>query len=164
MIASFSTANIFGSPLKYRPRPHLLRISQPRTASRMNQLQREPCRILIVDDHVATARAYEILCRSWGHETRAVHSAAEATRLFDAFSPDLALVDIGLPGMSGYELARSVRLNPSHARIILVAVTGFTSDANRIEAFRVGFNEFMVKPVDIDRLHGIVNELCSLAA
>jgi two-component system, OmpR family, response regulator len=130
----------------------------------MNQFRREPCRILIVDDHVDTARAYEILCRSWGHETRTANNAAEAIRLFDAFSPDLALVDIGLPGASGFDLARSVRLNPSHARIILVAVTGFTGDANRIEAFRVGFNEYLMKPVDIDRLHGIVRELCTIAA
>ena len=130
----------------------------------MNRTQHDPCRILIIDDHADTARTFEILCRGWGHETRTARDAEEAIRLFNAFAPDLALVDVNLPGMSGYELARLVRVNPNHARIILVAVTGFTSDACRIEAFRSGFNEYVPKPVDSDRLHGIVNDLCSVAA
>ena len=130
----------------------------------MNLSRHEPCRILIVDDHPDTVRTHEILCRSWGHETRSARTAEEALRLFDAFSPDLALVDVGLPGMSGYDLAKVVRLNSSHARIILVAVTGLTSEQNRIEAFRVGFNEYVAKPIDSDKLHGIVSNLCSIAA
>lgn len=130
----------------------------------MNVSRREPCRILIIDDSADTARAYEILCRGWGHETRTAGSAEDGLRLFGAFSPDLALVDLSLPGMSGIDFARAVRKNPAHARTILVAVTGHTSDDARIEAFRAGFNEYVAKPIDSDRLHVILNDLCTLAA
>jgi len=130
----------------------------------MKLSRHEPCRILIVDADTDTARTLEILCRGWGHETRTARSAEDAIRLFSAFAPDLALVDVNLPGMSGYDLARLVRTNSAQARTILIALAGLTSDANRIEAYRVGFNEYLAKPLHSEKLHEIVSELCSLAA
>ena len=130
----------------------------------MTDSRHEPCRILIVDDHDDTARAYELLCRAWGYEARTARTAEEAMSLFGAFSPDIALVDVHLPGMSGYDFARAVRANATRARTILVAVTGRTGDKDRVEAFRAGFNEFVTKPIDSDKLRGIVDELCTLAA
>ena len=130
----------------------------------MNTSATEPCRILIIDDSPDTARTYQILCRAWGHETRTAGSAEEGLRLLSAFAPDLALVDLSLPGMSGIDLAHAVRKNPAQARTILVAITGFPSDFARIEAFRAGFNEYVAKPIDSDRLHAILNDFCTLAA
>jgi DNA-binding response OmpR family regulator len=118
----------------------------------MTTSRREPCRVLIVDDHTDTARTYELLCRTWGYEARTARTAEEAMSLFSAFSPDIALVDVNLPGMSGNDFARSIRTNSSQARTVLVAVTGLTSDADRREAYRAGFNEFVTKPVDSDKL------------
>jgi DNA-binding response OmpR family regulator len=126
--------------------------------------RREPCRVLIIDDHTDTARTYELMCRTWGHEARTARTAEEAMGLFSAFSPDIALVDVNLPGMSGHDFARSIRTNPSRARTALVAVTGLTSDADRREAYRAGFNEYVTKPVDSDKLRNILNGLCSPAS
>jgi DNA-binding response OmpR family regulator len=130
----------------------------------MRENRLEPCRVLIVDDHADTARTYALFCRAWGYEARTARTAEEAMSLFSAFAPDIALVDVSLPGMSGHDFARAVRANANQARTILVAVTARTGDADRIEAFRAGFNEFVTKPVDSDKLQGIVNQLCQLAA
>ena len=127
-------------------------------------VSREPCRILIVDSQPDAGRTLEILCRGWGHETRTTRTAEEAVRIFSAFAPDLALIEIRLSGMSGFDLARLIRTNSTQARTILVALTSHETDDERVEAYRVGFNEYVAKPVNSERLHCILNELCALAA
>jgi two-component system CheB/CheR fusion protein len=73
--------------------------------------------------------------------------------------PDVMLVDIGLPGMDGYELARRVRQDPALRHVILVALTGYGREEDRLRALRAGFNHHLVKPVNPDALQGLVAQL-----
>lgn len=111
-------------------------------------------RILIVDDNTDSARTLSILQRRLGHETRTAFSGVEALAVANEFNPDVVLLDIGLPGMDGFEVARQMRATPALAGVFLVAMTGYGSDKDRDEGRRAGFDEFLVKPIDLDVLRG----------
>jgi CheY-like chemotaxis protein len=110
-------------------------------------------RILVVDDNTDAAETIGNLLRTLGSEIATAHDGPEALRAVLTFKPDICLVDIGLPVMDGYELAR--RLRDSHelaAGARLIAVTGYGQDADRERSRRAGFDAHLVKPVDIDLL------------
>jgi CheY-like chemotaxis protein/anti-sigma regulatory factor (Ser/Thr protein kinase) len=109
-------------------------------------------RILLVDDSIDGARLLCQLLEQLGHEVRVAHHGAAALSLATTFVPDLALLDIGLPDMSGYQLAEQLQRMPTLARTRLVALTGYGQARDRERAFAAGFSEHMVKPVDLDRL------------
>jgi CheY-like chemotaxis protein len=108
--------------------------------------------MLIVDDNEDSARTMAILQRRRGHETRTAFTGPEAVAAAAEFVPDVVLLDIGLPGMDGFEVARRLRAIPALAGAILVAMTGYGSDEDRTTAKEAGFNEYLVKPVDLDLL------------
>jgi two-component system CheB/CheR fusion protein len=109
-------------------------------------------RILVVDDHEDAAESLATLLRLLGHEVRVAADASEALDVVSAFQPDVALLDIGLPGMDGYELARRLRRLPGLDRILLLALTGYGLDADRRRSQEAGFDGHLVKPVDLDAL------------
>ena len=113
-------------------------------------------RVLVVDDNADAAELMADLLALDGHDVRAVRDAAAALALLPSFKPQVALLDIGLPVMDGYELATRIRaLYPSSvegAPLRLVAVTGYGQDSDRQRAFEAGFDEHLVKPLDVDRL------------
>jgi CheY-like chemotaxis protein len=74
------------------------------------------------------------------------------------FVPDVALLDIGMPGMHGYELARLIRAEPSFAHTVLIAVTAWGREEDREAAFRAGFDDHLQKPVDLEQLKKILSE------
>jgi CheY-like chemotaxis protein len=94
------------------------------------------------------------LQRLRGHETRTAFTGPDAVVAAAEFAPEVVLLDIGLPGMDGYEVARRLRAMPASAGAFLVAMTGYGSDEDRAHAKEAGFDEYLVKPVDLDLLRG----------
>ena len=105
-------------------------------------------RILVVDDNVDAADSIAMLLSMEGHETRSVNTARAALLAVPDFKPEVVLLDIGLPEMDGYEVARHLRAQTGARRIRLVAVTGYGQPADRLRAHEAGFDEHMVKPVE----------------
>jgi PAS domain S-box-containing protein len=116
-------------------------------------------RVLIVDDNPdAVALLAEALAAA-GHEVRAVGDGPNALQVVDSFVPDIALVDIGLPVMDGYELAGLLRRIPRLARTRLVALTGYARDGDRQRALASGFSEHFAKPVQVERMLEFIESL-----
>ena len=105
-------------------------------------------RILVVDDSVDAANMSAVLLRASGHDVRVVHTGPAALELAHAFDPEVVLLDIGLPHMDGYEVARRFREEPRLANTLLVAVTGYGQDGDRQRSEAAGFDHHLVKPVD----------------
>lgn len=116
-----------------------------------------PRRVLIVDDSSDTAESMALLARSWGHEVVVASDGPTALALAEQFAPERALVDIGLPGMSGYELAQRLRAKDQHRNLYLIAVTGYGREEDKRAAEAAGFNVHLVKPGDIDRLRELLS-------
>ena len=110
----------------------------------------EPLRVLIVDDNRDAAAMLSMLLSFSGHETHTVHDGLSAVEAATALEPDLILLDIGLPGINGYEAARRIR--EGHAgkarRPVLFAVTGWGQKEDRRRSHEAGFDDHLVKPVD----------------
>ena len=113
---------------------------------------RRAARLLIVDDNDDAAQSLAHLLRFEGHEVRTAASAEDALLVLAADIPDVAILDIGLPGKSGHELARIIRADPHLAAIHLIALTGYGRAPDRQRALDAGFDEHLVKPVDIESL------------
>ena len=109
-------------------------------------------RVLIVDDNKDAAVTLAMLFRGWSHDVRCVHTGSEALALSTSFRPDMILLDIGLPEMDGYELARQFRNRPDTAKAKLIAVTGYGQDEERRRSQAAGFDEHLTKPVTLDVL------------
>ncbi|CAN5504062.1 hypothetical protein BH11PSE7_BH11PSE7_05690 [soil metagenome] len=116
-------------------------------------------RILIVDDNVDAALMLAEIARLMGHHVETAHDAPGALAALERFTPDVAVLDIGLPGMSGYELARALRATPAGAGFGLIALTGYGESRDRERAMAAGFDEHLVKPVNVQRLLDLVVEL-----
>lgn len=113
-------------------------------------------RILVVDDNRDAADMLALLLRMNGHEVRVAYDAGSGIAVAGEFPPDVALLDIGLPDVSGYELARRLRSLSGDHRLCLVALTGWGQDDDRRRATEAGFDHHLVKPVDADRLQGLL--------
>ncbi|HSA57102.1 MAG TPA: response regulator [Gemmatimonadaceae bacterium] len=109
-------------------------------------------RVLVVDDHVDAGETMGLLLRAAGHEVRVVTSGTEALETAPEFEPSVVLLDIGLPGMDGYEVARRLREQFSHRPVLLVAISGYGQTEHRREAREAGFDHFFTKPVSIKTL------------
>jgi CheY-like chemotaxis protein len=90
---------------------------------------------------------------------RAVHDGIAAMEAARANVPDVMLVDIGLPGIDGYEVARRIRRDPELKHVVLVALTGYGRDEDKRQAMAAGFDYHLVKPVNLDALHKLVARL-----
>ena len=104
-------------------------------------------RVLIVDDNEDAANTLALLLKLGGHETASVYTAVDALTRASVFRPDVVLLDIGLPGMDGYEVAQRMRELPGLRDIRLVAVTGYGRSDDRLRAREAGFDDHVTKPV-----------------
>jgi signal transduction histidine kinase/ActR/RegA family two-component response regulator/PAS domain-containing protein len=117
---------------------------------------RAPARLLLVEDNVEAADAFRMLLHHLGHDVEVVHDGPAALEAVRDHPPDLAIIDIGLPGMSGYEVARKIRANRRAAQPMLVALTGYGRDEDRAHALASGFDRHLVKPVELDVLQHVL--------
>jgi len=113
-----------------------------------NMAQQQGRRILVVDDNVDGADMLATLLELSGHETATAYSGTEALSAAHALRPEVAFLDIGLPGMDGYELARRLRSAPEHGQAVLVALTGWGGEDDKRRSAEAGFDYHLTKPVD----------------
>jgi PAS domain S-box-containing protein len=104
-------------------------------------------RILVADDNIDSAETLASLLRSAGHEVRTAHEGVSAVETWSAFRPDLAILDIGMPKLNGYDVARQIRFRED-AHTVLVAVTGWGQEEDKRRAREAGFDHHLTKPVD----------------
>jgi signal transduction histidine kinase len=116
-------------------------------------------RILLVDDNVDAADMLSTSLGLLGYDTRVAHDGPEALRVVASFTPDVAVLDIGLPVMDGYELAGRLRAHPGLAGLRLVALTGYGAESDRRRSAEAGFDAHLVKPVLLDQLRATLAEL-----
>jgi DNA-binding response OmpR family regulator len=109
-------------------------------------------RVLVVDDNVDAANSLARLLKLRSHNVWLAHDGPSALEAADRFQPDAVLLDLGLPRINGYEVARRLREADPENKLLLVAVSGYGSESNRVQASEVGFNHYFVKPLEIDDL------------
>ena len=115
-----------------------------------------PSRVLLVEDNPDAAESLMMILELLGHHVRVVHDGRAALEAARANLPDIMLIDIGLPGMNGYDLAQAIRCDTTLARIILVALTGYGRSEDKAQALAAGFDYHLVKPVDLQALGDLV--------
>jgi len=126
---------------------------RPRAAGR-------PLRVLVVEDNVDSGDSLSMLLRLHGHDVLVARTGPTALKVAAGFHPALVLMDIGLPGMDGYEVARRMRADPALAGGTLCALTGYTpSEADRLRPQQAGFDHHFVKPVTMHTLTGLLETL-----
>jgi CheY-like chemotaxis protein len=116
-------------------------------------------RILLVDDNVDAAKTLAMLLRYQGQQVTIVHDGVAALEAVAHNKPDLILLDIGLPRMDGYEVARQIREQRDYDDVVLIALTGWGQEEDRRRSREAGFNEHLTKPVDQKTLQRILMDL-----
>lgn len=128
--------------------PTIVHEAIPATSPEKGVEQATKARVLLVDDNADALLTLSMLLRLEGHEVAVAHEGREALRVASEFRPDVVLLDIGLPGMDGYELGRRMRAEPTTADVVLIAVTGYSHTEARRRSKEMGFDQHLVKPVD----------------
>jgi CheY-like chemotaxis protein/two-component sensor histidine kinase len=121
-------------------------------------------RVLVVDDNEDGVEMLHLMLTHMGYETRKARNGLEALDVAKAFHPHIALLDIGLPVMDGYELAERLRAMPHLAGLYLIAVTGYGQESDRERAWSAGFNQHLVKPVTFQIIQGALATRSALNA
>jgi CheY-like chemotaxis protein len=111
-----------------------------------------PRRILVVDDNVDAAKSLAVLLRLEGHEVRVACDGPEALAAAQADPPEMVVLDLGMPGMDGFEVARRLRVLPGTKGTLLVAMTGWVEEDDRRRCYEAGFDGHLPKPVELDAL------------
>jgi CheY-like chemotaxis protein len=118
-------------------------------------------KVLIADDNEDAADSLATLLELSGHEARTAYSGATAVAAAEAFSPDVVFLDLGMPGMSGYEVAKRLRAEPRHAGTRLVALTGWGNEEDRQKTAAAGFDFHLTKPADTDEVRRLLTEIAA---
>lgn len=121
------------------------------------------CRVLVVDDNRDAADTLALVLDAMGCVVDAEYTGEQALRRLEHFHPALVLLDLGLPGLSGYEVCRRIRVSPEGARPLVVAITGWGHDETRRATRSAGFDRHLVKPVPIDVLERVVRDASVIA-
>jgi len=127
--------------------------AEPATGGKITTVRR---RVAVVEDQPDAREALESVLRLGGHDVQTAPDGEAGLDLILRTHPDVALIDIGLPGLSGYEVARRLRDAEGEAGPYLVAVTGYGQPGDRIRALEAGFNDHLVKPLDPDILNQVL--------
>jgi CheY-like chemotaxis protein len=115
-------------------------------------------KVLIIEDNTDAQQVLKDLLELWGHEVACASDGLEGVSELWAFQPEVALVDIGLPGIDGYEVARQVRKEARGRNVLLVALTGYGAPEQRAAAIDAGFDLHLVKPVDPSQLSTLLTQ------
>jgi PAS domain S-box-containing protein len=127
-------------------------VTPPGGVPRLTDAAIRPLRILVVDDNHDAADTLARLLRRLGHEVHTCYDGQEACRQALAFAPGVVLLDLGLPGLDGFEVARRLRREPALDGLRILALTGYGSESDRRRAVEAGFDGHLVKPVALDQL------------
>ena len=93
-----------------------------------------------------------MLIEAYGHDVRTAHDGLTAVQAASDYRPDVVLLDIGLPGLTGYEVAKRIRQHPELKHVMLIALTGYGQDSDRQTSLQAGFNHHLVKPVRLEEM------------
>jgi PAS domain S-box-containing protein len=115
-----------------------------------------PMRVLVVEDNVDAAESVALLLRLYGHEVQVVHTGPAGLEAAHAFHPNVVLLDIGLPGMDGYEVAKRLRQDAELKRVPLIAMTGYSREEDRSRSREAGIDQHLVKPVEPEKLRELL--------
>ena len=118
--------------------------------------------VLIVDDNADTTETAALLFAAWDHEIRVAHTGPEALQVASDFEPEIILLDIGLPEIDGYEVARRLRQDPRFKDTLMIAMSGYGQNTDQQRSREAGFDEHLVKPVDLERLNQLLSEKVGL--
>jgi CheY-like chemotaxis protein len=113
-------------------------------------------RVLVADDNEDAGESLAMLLRLDGHEVEVANNGTDALALFDRMIPDVVILDIGMPGLSGYEVARRIRGRDAGRAVMLIAVTGWGQEADKARASEAGFDHHYTKPVEPDALSALL--------
>ena len=116
-------------------------------------------RLLVVDDNRDAAESMSMLLQMWGHEVAFAYDGPSALETAERWQPEAVFLDIGLPGMDGYEVAERLRELPLAKNAVLIALTGYGHDDDRLRSRRAGIDHHLVKPVAPDALRDLIDSL-----
>jgi two-component system CheB/CheR fusion protein len=119
-----------------------------------------PRRVLVVDDCRDTTASLSMLLSYWGHDVRTAHEGRSALDVARLFRPEVILVDIGMPGMSGFELARRLRQEAHLTEALMITISGFSREEDRRLSLEAGCDGHLVKPVEPELLCQLVRSGC----
>jgi CheY-like chemotaxis protein len=136
-------------------------MGEPSTATVARPPAKRRLRIVVADDDRDAVLTISTLLQHAGHEVREVYRGSEVLHMVRDFDPDVALIDIGMPGMTGYDVAREIRQLFGRGRPTLIAVTGWKKSSDRIAAQLAGFDHHLAKPFEIDALLALLGEVAS---
>uniref|UniRef100_UPI002587D52F hybrid sensor histidine kinase/response regulator n=1 Tax=uncultured Massilia sp. TaxID=169973 RepID=UPI002587D52F len=113
-------------------------------------------RVLVVDDNRDAAETLSALLAHAGHSAPVANDGHQALRMQASFQPQVVFLDLGMPGMSGYEVASAIRRDPRHAGVRLVALTGWGGEADRARTLEAGFDRHLTKPATMDAIEAVL--------
>jgi CheY-like chemotaxis protein len=116
-------------------------------------------RLLVIDDNRDAAESMSMLLEMWGHEVAFAYDGPSALRTAEQWQPEAVFLDIGLPGMDGYEVAERLRGLPQTQGAVLIAITGYGQEDDRLRSRRAGIDHHLVKPVSPDALQSLIASL-----
>jgi CheY-like chemotaxis protein len=128
----------------------------PATSAETAEPATRPLRVLVVDDNLDMAESSSILMQALGHDVRTAHDGPTALDVALDYRPHVVLLDIGLPGLSGLEVAKRIRQQPTLQNVVLVAMTGYGQVTDRQRSHQAGFDHHLVKPADLGKLQQIL--------
>lgn len=138
--------------------------SAPRPVSPASELGSPPSgplRVLVVDDNIDMAESMAMLLKAAGHEVRTTYDGDKTLQVVLDYRPHVVLLDIGLPGLDGHEVAKRIRQQPDLQSVVLVALTGYGQDTDRRASLAAGFDHHLVKPAefkDVDRILSSISQ------
>lgn len=118
-------------------------------------------RVLVVDNLADTADSFARLLNLWGYDVEVVYEGDKVVEAADRFQPHAVLLDIGMPGMDGFRVARGLRERPELRRSVIVGITGYGDEDYRAQAKESGFDYYLLKPVDLDLLQELLAQRTS---
>jgi signal transduction histidine kinase/CheY-like chemotaxis protein len=136
-----------------------LGIQSPKQKDGLPSVRSPARRVLVVDDNVNAAQSLVLFLKMMGHDTALAHDGPSALEVARSYRPELVLLDIGLPGLNGYEVARRLRQQPGLCDAVLVAITGWGQDEDRRRGKEAGFDYHLTKPADPAALKGLLASL-----
>jgi CheY-like chemotaxis protein len=116
-------------------------------------------RLLVVDDNRDAAESMSMLLQMWGHDVVFAYDGPSALETAEQWQPEAVFLDIGLPGMDGYQVAERLRELPHAKGAVLIAITGYGQDDDRLRSQRAGIDHHLVKPVAPDALRSLIDSL-----